>query len=139
MPLRLGTSVIAVAALGCLAPPVRVERVQSLADAAGVALAHLQVSEAASSRRGWARGARRDARRDRARRPAGQVLVSERADAVAAGGWRPRAVGARRSRGVEHHDELTPAGTAGVFLARWSAPLEDGGNGDVGGSSCCAT
>ena len=33
--------------------------------------------------------------------------------------------------GAEHHDELTPAGTRRL-LARWSAPLENGGNGDAG-------
>jgi signal transduction histidine kinase len=52
VPVRLGHAVLAVAALGCLAVPPgpeaeRVARLQRLADAAGVALAHLQVHEAA--------------------------------------------------------------------------------------------
>ena len=132
VPLRLGTSVIAVAALGCLAAPVPdgVERLQTLADAAGVALAHLQVNEAA----------RREARLGRAVLdatpdaialvgPTGQVLVQNEpmrallADGVPALDVPPG--------GAEHHDELTPAGTRRL-LARWSAPLENGGNGDAG-------
>jgi signal transduction histidine kinase len=132
VPLRLGTSVIAVAALGCLAAPAPagVERLQSLADTAGVALAHLQVNEAA----------KREARLGRAVLeatpdaialvgPAGQVLVQNEpmrallADGVPALDLPPG--------GAEHHDELVTAGTRRL-LARWSAPLENGGSGDAG-------
>jgi signal transduction histidine kinase len=134
VPLRLGTSVIAVAALGCLAVPEApdTERLQGLADAAGVALAHLQVNEAA----------RREARLGRAVLEAtpdaialvdhaGNVLVQNEpmrallADGVPALDLPPGAAG------VEHHDELTPSGTRRL-LARWTAPLDNGGNGDAG-------
>jgi signal transduction histidine kinase len=133
VPLRLGTSVIAVAALGCLAPPdASVERLQTLADAAGVALAHLQVNEAAKREARLGRAVL-DATPDAIALvgPAGQVLVqNEPMRALLAEGV-PALDLPPGGAGVEHHDELTPAGTRRL-LARWSAPLENGGNGDGG-------
>ncbi|MEA2179140.1 MAG: hypothetical protein QOG77_2437 [Solirubrobacteraceae bacterium] len=136
VPLRLGTQVLAVAALGCLAVPAgteaeRLARLQRLADAAGVALAHLQVHEVAQ----------REARLGRAvleatpdaialLGPDGDVLVQNEpmrellATGVAA--LDPPPGGA----GEEYHDELVPPGTRRL-LARWSAPLHD--DGDVSG------
>jgi signal transduction histidine kinase len=132
VPLRLGTSVIAVAALGCLAAPAPagVERLQGLADAAGVALAHLQVNESAKREARLGRAVL-DATPDAIALvgPTGQVLVQNEpmrallADGVPALDVPPG--------GAEHHDELVPAGTRRL-LARWSAPLENGGNGDAG-------
>jgi signal transduction histidine kinase len=131
VPLRLGTSVLAVAALGCLAVPQgpeaeRLARLQRLADAAGVALGHLQVHEAAQ----------REARLGRAVLeatpdaialvgPGGELLVHNEpmrellelgVDALEPPESDPAA---------EHHDELAPPGTRRV-LSRWSAPLQDG-------------
>jgi signal transduction histidine kinase len=131
VPLRLGTSVLAVAALGCLAVPAeplaeRLARLQRLADAAGVALAHLQVHEAAQ----------REARLGRAvleATPDAIALVGPDGDVLV----RNEPMRELLEQGVaalepppgdpagELHDELTPAGTRRV-LARWSAPLRDG-------------
>jgi signal transduction histidine kinase len=137
VPLRLGTSALAVAALGCLAAPggdeaERLARLQRLADAAGVALAHLQVHEAAQ----------REARLGRAILeatpdaialigPDGEMLVQNAPmrELLAQG------VDALRppdgSHEGEHHDEITPHGTRRL-LARWMAPLREGDDGDGG-------
>ncbi len=134
VPLRLGTSVVAVAALGFLAVPELLdpERLQRLADATGAALSHLQVDEAA----------RREARLGRAVLDAtpdaialldasGAVLVqNEPMRALLAEGV-PALDLPPGDAGQEAHDELTPPGSRRL-LARWSAPLEDGDDGRAG-------
>jgi signal transduction histidine kinase len=102
------------------------ERLQRLADATGVALAHLQVDEAA----------RREARLGRAvldatpdaialLDAAGTVLVqNEPMRALLAEGVPALDLPPGDAAG-EVQDELTPPGSRRL-LARWSAPLEDG-------------
>jgi signal transduction histidine kinase len=136
VPLRVGRSVLGVAALGCLAVPdgsaaERLARLQLLADAAGVALGPLRMHETA----------RREARVGRAVLDAtpdaialvgsgGEVLVCnepmrELLDQGVAALAPPPGDAA-----VEHRDELSPPGSPRL-LSRWSAPLPDGGGGRI--------
>jgi signal transduction histidine kinase len=134
VPLRLGVSVLAVAALGCLAVPPgaeaeRLARLQRLADAAGLALAHLRVHEAAQREARLGRAVL-DATPDAIALvgPGGEVLVQNEpmrellAQGVPALEPPPGGVD---GIGAEYHDELAPPGARRV-LARWTAPLHDG-------------
>jgi signal transduction histidine kinase len=137
VPLRLGTSVLAVAALGCLAPPSgspgeRLARLQRLADAAGVALGHLQVHAAAQ----------REARLGRAVLEAtpdaialvggdGQVLVQNEPMRLLLEQGLAALDPPRDDPGAERHDEIALPGGRRVF-ARWIAPLHDGGETEGG-------
>jgi signal transduction histidine kinase len=137
VPLRLGTAVLAVAALGCLAMPQgsaaeRLARLQRLADAAGVALGHLQVHEAAQ----------REARLGRAVleatpdaialvAPDGEVLVHNEPMRELLAQGAAVLDPPTGDPSTEHHDELSPPGSRRL-LARWSAPLQDGGGVDGG-------
>jgi signal transduction histidine kinase len=130
VPLRVGEAVVAVAALGVLgAEPSteQLERVQELADAAGVALTHLQVRESAQV----------EARVGRAileATPDAIALVGSDGDVVVANepmrALLASGVDALTPPGdpaLEHNDELAPPGSRQLF-ARWSAPLEDDGD-----------
>jgi signal transduction histidine kinase len=135
VPLRLGPSVPAVAALGCLAVPhgpaaERLARLQGLADAAGAALGHLRVHEAAQRRARLGRAVL-DATPDAIALVAagGEILVQNEpmrellAQGVAALDLPPG------DPSTEHRDELTLP-ESGRLLARSSAPLRDGGDAD---------
>jgi signal transduction histidine kinase len=130
VPLRLGTTVLAVAALGCLAAPAGTEaewgaRLQRLADASGVALGHLQVREATQREARLGRAVL-DATPDAIALlgPGGEVLVqNEPMRALLAVG--ADVLDPPGGTAEEHHDVIAPPGT-GRLLARWTAPHEEG-------------
>jgi signal transduction histidine kinase len=134
VPLRVGTAVLAVAALGSLRAPDGaaddlLARLQRTADAAGVALGRLQVQEAAQ----------REARLGRAVLEAtpdaialvatdGEVLVAnEPMQALLAAGVPALDLPAGADPAGELHDELAPR-DGRQLLARWSAPLAEDGS-----------
>ncbi len=137
VPLRLGTSVLAVAALGCLAIPdgseaERLARLQQVADATALGLAQMQVDEAAEREARLGRAVL-DATPDAIALvgPDGRVLVQNEPMRVLLADGVPALELPPGATELEQHDELTPAGTRRL-LARWSAPLDDGGNADAG-------
>jgi signal transduction histidine kinase len=133
VPLRVGGAVVGVAGLGCLASPdaSRVEALQGIADAAGVALAHVQVREGVELEARIGRAVL-DATPDAIALvgPDGAVLVQNEPmrELLAQG---VDVLGTPADPTVEHHDELAPPGTRRL-LARWSAPLEEGGDAVAG-------